>query len=123
MTSDFRERRRFRRHNFSSREEDTGAFTLVYGDSLYRFTARILNISEGGLGLSIPKSFGRIQAGDIIVLTGVLGHRPLGFLAGARMKIMRVQELRPRPHHNALSCEFVDATDPIVNQIRAIIAH
>ena len=117
MKPDFMERRCHRRYVLSASEETTGVFSLVDDENRYGFAARIINISEGGLGLAMPNSYNRIRPGDVLILTGVLGARPLGFLSGINMKIKWLQEI-PYLQHKAFGCEFMDIPEKARQQIR-----
>ena len=120
MATDSIERRHYKRYIFSASEETTGAFSLADAEGPYDFTAHILNISEGGLGLAMPKSLDRIRPGSMLVFAGAQGKTPLGFLSGTKMKIRWLQDI-PRLNYKLFGCEFIDATADMRLQIKEMI--
>ena len=120
MVSAEHERRRYRRYIFSTSDDNTGVFSLLNQDSQYAFTARILNISEGGIGLAMPKSYNRIRQGDLLLLCGVIGSCSLSFLSNVKMKIRWIQEAAGL-QYSAFGCEFLNTGTSIRSRIREML--
>ena len=114
------ERRCTKRRIFSAPERSIGVFSLADTGGQYGFRARILHISEGGLGLAMPKVQDRIGPDSVLVLVGVLGNMPLGYLSGAKIQIRWVQDI-PDSNYMVFGSEFIDATDKLKLRIRNMI--
>jgi len=116
------ERRQYKRMFFSIEEGPLGVFALPDMDTGV-LTAIIMDLSMGGLGLSIRKGGDMsINVGDRLILTEIRGMadtnlRPINNIETEIKWIQNYRAFR----HILFGCEFVDITQTTRDQIQQFI--
>lgn len=105
MSTSNEERRRFKRIFFPA-EEDILARLEIPSLSDAPATARIMDLSEEGLGISLIRDqYPAIGRGDYLVLKQIIRLEALDFLQDIRMEIKWILKHRSLDHV-ALGCQF-----------------
>jgi len=120
MVDEKQEKRNFQRIFFSIEDGIKGTFFLS-GLQKGLLTAHIINISEGGFGLALSKDKkDRIDKGDYVILTHIMGIQGLESLANVKTEIKWILD-NPSLEFIALGCEFLDAPESQRDAIRIFI--
>jgi c-di-GMP-binding flagellar brake protein YcgR len=124
MVDEKREKRRLERIFFSI--EDGITVTFIFADlqkELDLLTANVVNLSEGGLAITLSKDKDKgkkIGIGDHIILTQVKGIKDLEFLTNVETEIKWILD-NPSLKFVAFGCEFFDLHETITEKIRTFI--
>jgi c-di-GMP-binding flagellar brake protein YcgR len=122
MVDEKRERRRLERIFFSI-EEGIKA-TFIFSDiqtELDLLTANVVNLSEGGLALTLNKEKGKnIGIGGRVILTQIKGIKELEFLTNIEAEIKWILD-NPSLEFIGFGCEFLDISEPMKNAIQKFI--
>lgn len=103
------EKRRFERYVFHNDERIIVVLTLDNGGETVE--ARVLNISQGGLGLVIERTrILSLKEKTILFLKEVDGNRRIAGLAGHSVKVKWILDYKPL-NNLAIGCEFIDLND------------
>ncbi len=113
------ERRQFKRIFFSMKDGPSAVFNFS-GKYRKTITATIMDLSIGGLGLSIKKDESLIKEGEHLRLTGIKGVRYLESVADIEMEIKWLRNYESF-QHILFGCEFVDISDICREDIQQFI--
>ncbi len=115
-----KERRRFRRIFFAF-EDGITSILAPPGLNENPFTASVMNLGEGGVGLAISRDENQsISEGDQLILIRVKGIRGLDFMINIEMEIKWVIDDKVLAHI-AFGCEFLKTPQAIREKIRTFI--
>jgi c-di-GMP-binding flagellar brake protein YcgR len=114
------ERRKFKRAYFSNQDCPVG--TLVPAAKDHRSaTAKIINISEGGIGFTLSKPDSEhFKKGERLILKEAAGGHDMGFLTDIEMEIRWTMNY-PEFDNAGLGCEFIDPPQDLGENIRKFI--
>ena len=117
-----KERRNFQRIFFSIDDGIKGKFIISnLQTELDLLTANVINLSEGGLALTISKDRGKkIKIGDHIILTEVTGIKNLEFLANIEAEVKWILH-NPSLEFVGFGCEFNDVPESMREAIKTFI--
>jgi c-di-GMP-binding flagellar brake protein YcgR len=122
MVDEKRERRRLERIFFSIEDEIRGTF--IFSDiqtELDLLTANVVNLSKGGLALTLSKEKGKnIGIGDRVILTQVKGKKELEFLTNIEAEIKWILD-NPSLEFIGFGCEFLNISESMKNAIQRLI--
>jgi c-di-GMP-binding flagellar brake protein YcgR len=123
MVDEKREKRRLERIFFAIEDGVTGTF--IFSDlqtELDLLTANIVNLSEGGVAITLLKDDKekKIGIGDHLILTQVKGIKELEFLTNVEAEIKWIVD-NPSIKFIGFGCEFLDLPETIREKIRAFI--
>ncbi len=110
------EKRRFQRAVFSIGDGVIGVFSTdgFTNDSI---AASITNLSAGGLQFILPRDTSpEIGAGDRLILREIKGTTGLRFVSNLELEVKWVMDLQIF-EHVGIGCEFLNASDAIMDQI------
>ncbi len=110
------EKRRFKRAVFSIEDGIIGVFSSddFTNDSM---AASIMNLSAGGLQFILPRDTSpEIGAGDRLILREIKGTTGLRFVSNLELEVKWVMDLQIF-EHIGIGCEFLNASDAIMDQI------
>lgn len=114
------DRRRFKRYLFDEEGRLTGRFAL-FGGSGRSFSAKVLNLSEGGLGLKFGRdAVNTVFPGDRIQIETITGLPELDFLAGMELAVRWVAGYKPE-RGLRMGCEFVNPESKITEKIQEFV--
>jgi len=119
MQKEQSERRHFKRIFFSMKDGPSAVFNFSEN---YRkaITATVMDLSIGGLGLSIKKDEGLIKEGEHLRLTEIKGVRYLKSIADIEMEIKWLRNYESF-QHILFGCEFVYISDICRQDIQQFI--
>ncbi|OGP53336.1 MAG: hypothetical protein A2Y65_05455 [Deltaproteobacteria bacterium RBG_13_52_11] len=120
MIYEGKERRRFQRIFFSLEEGVKGTFAF---SDLQKgvLTARIINVSEDGLGLTISKDEKkRIDKGDHLILSHITGIKGLESLINVEAEIKWILDY-PALDRIGIGCEILNPPEAVRKKIRTFI--
>jgi c-di-GMP-binding flagellar brake protein YcgR len=103
---------------FFSMEE--GPIAVFTDDRNRTFTAVIMDLSPGGLGLSIKKGETTITDGDSLILSEVRGRSGLESIKNLNTEVKWVQNFKAFKHI-LFGCEFTDITEAHQEDIQTAI--
>jgi len=113
------ERRRYKRMFFSIEEGPVAVFTVP--DSKGRiFTAIIMDLSPGGLGLSVKKDENIIKPGECLILAEIKGTKGLESVKDIETEVKWIQNFKAFKHI-LLGCEFLNITEAQKEDIQSAI--
>ena len=110
------EKRRFKRAVFSIEDGIIGVFSSddFTNDSM---AASIMILSAGGLQFILPRDTSpEIGAGDRLILREIKGTTGLRFVSNLELEVKWVMDLQIF-EHIGIGCEFLNASDAIMDQI------
>jgi len=120
MVDEKQERRSFKRIFFSIEDGIKGVFAFPDHQKGV-FTATILNIGEGGLGLALGKDEGiKIGKGDYVILSHITGIQGLESLTNVETEIRWILD-NPSFDFVGFGCEFLNTPEPLRDAIRVFI--
>lgn len=120
MVDEKQERRSSQRIFFSIEDGIKGVFAFQ-DHQKGLFTANIINISEGGLGLALSKDKkDRIDKGDYVILTHIMGIQGLESLANVEAEIRWILD-NPSFEFVGFGCGFLNTPEPLRDAIRVFI--
>lgn len=103
------EKRKFERYVFHNDERTVVLLTMDNGGGTVE--ARILNISQGGLGLVIERTgILSLKEETILSLKEVDGKRRITGLAGHSVKVKWILDYKPL-NNLAIGCEFINLNE------------
>ncbi len=103
------EKRKFERYVFHNNERIVVSLTLDNGGGTVE--ARVLTISQGGLGVVIEKArIPDLKEEAILFLKEVDGKGRIAELAGHSLKVKWILDYKPL-NNLALGCEFIDLNE------------
>lgn len=120
MNNKSENRRKHQRAIFSIDDDIKGVFT-VPGSEKKAFTAHILNISEGGIQITLDrKDEKKLSMGEFVVLLQIKGPDPLKYLVNidAQVKWILSHEIL---EHIGAGCEFKNISKSSCEQIAAFV--
>ena len=120
MSATNQNRRKHTRAIFSIDDDITGIFSVPGGNN-HSFTAHILNLSEGGIQITMNrKDQKKISEKEKIVLLQIKGPDPLRFLVNidAQVKWMLSHEML---EHVGAGCEFINISQTSCEQIATFV--
>ena len=122
MGDEKKERRNFQRIFFSIEDGIKGKFIISsLQTELDLLTANVINLSKGGLALTISKDRGKkIKIGDHIILTEVKGIKNLEFLANVEVEVKWILD-NPSLEFVGFGCEFNDIPESMREAIQTFI--
>jgi hypothetical protein len=122
MVEEKNEKRRLERIFFTTEDGITGSF--IFSDrqtELDLLTANVINLSEGGLTLTLTKDKrGKIGIRDHIILTQVKGIKELEFLTNVEAEVKWILD-DPSLGFIGFGCEFLNAPQSQRDAIRIFI--
>ncbi len=110
------EKRRFQRAVFAIGDGVIGVFSTdgFTNDSM---AASIMNLSAGGLQFILPRDTSpEIGTGDRLILREIKGTTGLRFVSNLELEVKWVMDLQIF-EHVGIGCEFLNASDAIMDQI------
>lgn len=114
------ERRVSSRIFFSMKDGPTALFTLP-GLNDETITATIMDLSAGGLGLSLRKEENiKINEGDSVILTEIKNIEELEAVTNIEMEIRWLRNYEAFKHI-LFGCEFLNISEPVGEQIRKFV--
>ncbi len=114
------EQRQHKRYVFS-KNSDVRA-SMSFGKGGGKVEVKILNISEGGLGLAAEKNqLEHLEVEDELLMESVQGHPILDLLAGERVRVKWILNYEPLAHLG-FGCEFISLKTISKQQIQGFIA-
>lgn len=120
MVDEKQEKRSSQRIFFSIEDGIKGVFAFP-DQQKGLFTATIINISEGGLGLALSKDKkDRIDKGDYVVLTHIMGIQGLESFANVEAEIRWILD-NPSFEFVGFGCGFLNIPEPLRDAIRIFI--
>lgn len=106
---------------YFSAEDGVNGELKAEGNGNETFPARILNLSEGGIGLSLDAKTGRmLQKGDRLVLNGMSGIGGSLFTDAALLEVAWILNHEGFDHVGA-GCSFILVSVPDMERIRTFI--
>jgi hypothetical protein len=113
------EKRKFERYVFENDERILVFLTLDNGGGTVE--ARLLNISQGGLGVVIEKTrILNLKEESILFLKGVGGKGRIAELAGHSVKVKWILDYEPLKNL-ALGCEFINLNEKCRREIDSFL--
>ena len=108
------EKRKYRRVTLKIEDGYFGNFKLPNEDIII---APIVNLSAGGLNMSVPdKAKEKIREGDILSLRNIAGGASLSFLHDIKAQIRWIKDLKV-PGYVSVGCRFQDLADTVHDQL------
>jgi c-di-GMP-binding flagellar brake protein YcgR len=108
------EKRKYPRVNLKVEDGFFGNFKLATADIII---APIVNLSVGGLNMSVPDNArDQINEGDILLLQSIVGGTNLSFLSDIKAEIRWIKALKT-PGYVAVGCRFKELSDAVRNQL------
>lgn len=115
------ERRKHQRLTFSDPNRPIAELQFLPSSSP-KFTARLKDISEGGIGFIIPRHpYLKIDTGTRLILRQVSKLPPLSFLHDLALEVMWLFDFKSL-EHIAFGCRFVDASTEISEKIKRFVS-
>ncbi len=91
-----------------------GNFKLTNADIII---APIVNLSAGGLNMSVPDNAkDQIKEGDILLLQSIVGGTNLAFLSDIQAEIRWIKDLKT-PGYVSAGCRFKELSDAVRDQV------
>ena len=113
------EKRKFSRYVFQNNERMIALLALNSGSGTVE--ARILNISQGGLGLVIERgNIDNLKVETILFLKEVTGKVRVSGLKGHSLKVKWILDYKPL-NNLAIGCEFIDLNEQCRLEIDALL--
>lgn len=123
MSPDSIEQRKYKRLYFPKDEMIRAVFSFS-GDKQLVFDSKVLNLSELGLGLLVPKSdtssVADLTAGDILDLKEIVGNPELKFIREIKSEIRWVANAQWM-ENVGFGCEFIDISAELREKIDSFI--
>ena len=113
------ERRQYNRMFFSKQDGPVASFTLPDPHEK-TISAIVMDLSLGGLGLSIRKNENMVNIGDHLILTKIKGSTGLQTIANIETKVRWIQNYE-NFDHILFGCEFLNASESLREQIQQFI--
>jgi c-di-GMP-binding flagellar brake protein YcgR len=123
MSPDSIEQRKYKRLYFPTHEMIRAVFSFS-GDKQLTFESKVLNLSELGLGLVVPKSDTNsaddLKAGDILRLKEIVGSPDLKFVREIKSEIRWVANAQWMDNIG-FGCEFIEISAELREKINSFI--
>lgn len=113
------ERRQYNRMFFSKQDGPVAYFTLPESQE-QTISAIVMDLSLGGLGLSIRKNESTVNMGDCLILTKIKGSKGLETIANVETEVRWIQNYE-NFDHVLFGCEFLNASERLREQIQQFI--
>ncbi len=108
------EKRKYPRVTLKVEDAFFGNFKLATADIII---APIVNLSVGGLNMSVPDNArDQIKEGDILLLQSIVGGTNLSFLSDIKAEIRWIKDLKT-PGYVAVGCSFKELSDAVRTQL------
>lgn len=108
------EKRKYPRVTLKIEDGYFGNFKLANADIII---APIVNLSAGGLNMSVPNNaIDQIKEGDILLLQSIAGGTNLAFLSDIKAEIHWIKDLKT-PGYIAVGCSFTELSDDVHGQL------
>jgi len=115
----FHEQRKYPRIFFSGKDVALAKILPAAGGT--SFDARLLNISEGGLGFYLKRSWDiRLEVNDSLRLLALVGDPHLAGVADLSMEVRWITD-EEYLDHVAVGCEFMDLDDHNRRQLQDFV--
>lgn len=120
MSDNNEDKRRFKRIVFPS--EQTLTCMVSFPDNPQKtLEINIINLSEGGIGISMPRSMGRnLFKGDTLILQGFKGSFPILLEKKIDIEIRWVMD-HPFLKDIMAGCQFINMPQSVCNKIKSIV--
>lgn len=113
------ERRRYKRMFFPIEDGPVAVFTFPnFKDRI--FSAVIMDLSPGGLGLTVKKGETSLKAGDCLILAEIKGKKGLESITNLKTEVKWVQSFSAFKHV-LFGCEFTGITEAFMEDIQSAI--
>lgn len=113
------EKRKFKRYVFPNNNKITALLALGNGNK--RFEARILNISEGGIGLAVDRTrLDGVAENTVLFLKEISGEKRITRLTGHAVKVKWILDYKPL-NNLAIGCEFISLNDECRIDIESLL--
>jgi len=119
-----KEQRRFKRFYIPLDDRIEGIFSLSLKNSeAYLFTARIMDISEGGLNFALKRHDAKgIRSGDRLILKRIKGSKKLEFCTNMELEIRWTMGKSDRfLKHVGVGCGFQNISEALRQQIAQFV--
>lgn len=108
------EKRQYRRVILKIEDGYFGNFKLTNTDIII---APIVNLSAGGLNMSVPNNAkDQIKVGDTLLLQSIVGGANLSFLGDIKAEIRWIKDLQT-PGYVSAGCRFKELSDDVHKQL------
>lgn len=95
-----------------------GNFKLPNADIII---APIVNLSAGGLNMSVPDTAkDQIKEGDVLLLQSIAGGTNLSFLSDIKTEIRWIKDLKT-PGYVSAGCNFKDLSEAVRDQLAKLV--
>lgn len=112
------EKRLYKRYAFPKDSDITATLIPVEGDG--KIEARILNVSQGGIGLAADKKMnGKLSEEAELFVENITGKDKLPCLNGQLIRIKWVINYEPL-NNFGVGCEFVNLRDECLDELKAL---
>ncbi len=120
MNSTYEERREHKRILFSFRDEIIGVFVHT-GDINDLLTLNVMNISEGGIGITYKREINKkLRRGDRLLLKKITGPKPLDSISNVTTQIQWILD-NHYLDHIGFGCKFLNIPETIRDRIRELV--
>jgi len=120
MNDTFQNRRKYKRALFEFEDKVSGIFSIP-GKSERPITAAILNLSRGGIHITVDtKDESKIKPGNILILIQIKGPSPLQYLVNIDTEVKWVLD-HEIMEHIGIGCEFVNISQSSLEQIGSFV--
>lgn len=112
------EKRKYKRYVFPNDDRIIALLALDNGGTA---DARILNISQGGIGLAVEKKkMDGVKTEAVLLIKDVSGERRIPGLAGHSLKVKWVLDYQPLDNV-AIGCEFIELSEQCRTEIAELL--
>lgn len=112
------EKRKYPRVTLKIEDGYFGNFKLPNADIII---APIVNLSAGGLNMSVPDNAkDQINEGDVLLLQSIAGGANLSFLSDIKAEIRWIKDLNT-PGYVSAGCNFKDLSEEVREQLAKLV--